>query len=184
MSICTCSWNKRRHRAKWNANTFEQDLNSGLQVLFITKITSICVYICEYECIYACIRICVCLWMCAYIYSNLLYKGCSLRPIGIMIRVFASGPRGSILGRVIPKTQKMVLDASLLHTQQCKVRFKGTWSKPGKEVVPCPTHWCSSFWKRSHPVAFNYGVRYIYDNHIFIFILYVSLTHTYIHTYI
>ena len=40
---------------------------------------------------------------------------------------FASGPgdRGSIPGRVIPKTQKIVLDAALLNTQYHKVRSKG-----------------------------------------------------------
>ena len=44
-----------------------------------------------------------------------------------MISVFANGPGdlGSILGRVIPKTQKMVLDASLLNTQHYKVWIKG-----------------------------------------------------------
>ena len=44
-----------------------------------------------------------------------------------MVKVFADGPGdlGSILGRVIPKTQKMVLDATLLNTQQYKVRIKG-----------------------------------------------------------
>ena len=47
--------------------------------------------------------------------------------IGIMVRVFAIGPGdlSSIQGRVIPKTQKMVLDASLLNTQHYKVRIKG-----------------------------------------------------------
>ena len=35
------------------------------------------------------------------------------------------GDRGSISGWVIPKTQKMVLDTSLLSTQHYKVRFKG-----------------------------------------------------------
>ena len=47
--------------------------------------------------------------------------------IGIMVRVFANGPGdlGSIPGRVIPKTQKMVLDAILLNTQHYKVRIKG-----------------------------------------------------------
>ena len=47
--------------------------------------------------------------------------------IGLMISVFANGPedRGSIPGRVIPKTQKMVLDAALLNTQHYKVRIKG-----------------------------------------------------------
>ena len=40
---------------------------------------------------------------------------------------FANGPvdQGSIQGRVIPKTQKMVLDAALLSTQHNKVRIKG-----------------------------------------------------------
>ena len=46
--------------------------------------------------------------------------------IGQISRVFANGPgdRGSILGRVIPKTQKMVLDAALPSTQHYKVRIK------------------------------------------------------------
>ena len=40
-------------------------------------------------------------------------------PIGQVGRVFANGPgdQGSILGQVIPKTQKMVLDTSLPSTQ-------------------------------------------------------------------
>ena len=47
--------------------------------------------------------------------------------IGIIVRVFPNGPGdlGSILGQVIPKTQKMVLDATLLNTQYYKVRIKG-----------------------------------------------------------
>ena len=47
--------------------------------------------------------------------------------IGLMSRVIANGPedRGSIPGRVIPKTQKMVLDAALLKTQHYKVKIKG-----------------------------------------------------------
>ena len=42
-------------------------------------------------------------------------------------RVFANGPGdlGSIPCHVIPKTLKMVLDTSLLSTQQYKVRIKG-----------------------------------------------------------
>ena len=46
---------------------------------------------------------------------------------GVAVRVFANGPGdlGSISGRVISKTQKMVLDASLLNTQHYKVRIKG-----------------------------------------------------------
>ena len=44
-----------------------------------------------------------------------------------MSRVFAIGPgdQDSIPGRVIPKTQKMVLVTSLHNTQNYKVRIKG-----------------------------------------------------------
>ena len=47
--------------------------------------------------------------------------------IDIMVRVFANGPGdlGSIPGRLIPKTLKMVLDTPLLNTQHYKVRIKG-----------------------------------------------------------
>ena len=46
---------------------------------------------------------------------------------GQLGRVFANGPGylGSIPGHVIPKTLKMVLDASLLNVQQYKVGIKG-----------------------------------------------------------
>ena len=44
-----------------------------------------------------------------------------------MCSVFVNGPenRGSIPERVIPKTQKMVLDTVLLGIQYYKVRFQG-----------------------------------------------------------
>ena len=44
-----------------------------------------------------------------------------------MSRVFTNGPgdRGSISGRVIRNTQKIVLDAALLNTQHYKVWIKG-----------------------------------------------------------
>ena len=53
---------------------------------------------------------------------NVLY-----RLIGLVGRVFANGQwdLGSIPGRVIPKTLKMVLGTSLPNTQQYKVRIKG-----------------------------------------------------------
>ena len=47
--------------------------------------------------------------------------------IGLECRVFANGPEdlGSIPGRVIPKTLKIILDTSLDNTKQHKVRIKG-----------------------------------------------------------
>ena len=75
------------------------------------------------------------------------------------VRVFANGPGdlGSIPGRVIPKTQKMVLDASLLSTQHYKVRIKGKVEQSRKGVAPSPTHWCSNYRKGSLRVTLDYG---------------------------
>ena len=72
-----------------------------------------------------------------------------------MERVFSNGPGdlGSIPGRVIPKTLKIVLDTSLLNTRQYKVRIEGKRSNPGKGVGPSPKPRCSSYWKRNPPVA-------------------------------
>ena len=49
-----------------------------------------------------------------------------MQVIGLISWVFANGPgdRGSIPGQVIPKTQKMLFDATLLNTQHYKVGIK------------------------------------------------------------
>ena len=49
------------------------------------------------------------------------------RLIGLVGRVFVNGPGDlcSVPGRIIPKNLKIVLDTSLLNTQQYKVRIKG-----------------------------------------------------------
>ena len=56
--------------------------------------------------------------------------------------VFANGPgdQGSIPGQIIPKTKKIVLDATLFSTQHYKVRIKGKWSNPGNGVAPSLHH--------------------------------------------
>ena len=53
---------------------------------------------------------------------------------------FGPGDLGSLPGRVIPKTQKMVLDASLLNTQHYKVWIKGKVEQSREGVAPSPTH--------------------------------------------
>ena len=59
-----------------------------------------------------------------------------------MSTVFANGlgDWGSIPGRVIPKTQKMVLRASLLNTQHYKVRIKGKVEKSKEWSSTLPLH--------------------------------------------
>ena len=90
--------------------------------------------------------------------------------IGIMVRVLANGPRdlGSVPGRVILKTQKMVLDASLLNTQHYKVGSRVKRSNPGKVAAPSSTPQCSSYQKRSLRVTLDYGHHlyfYIFSTH-------------------
>ena len=77
-----------------------------------------------------------------------------------MVRVFANGPGdlGLIPGRVIPKTQKMVLDATLLNTQHYKVRIQGKEEhNPGNGVAPSTTPWCCRYRKGSLRVTLDYG---------------------------
>ena len=65
-----------------------------------------------------------------------------------ILHSLANGPGhlGSIPGHVIPKTFKMVLDTSLLNTQQYKAHIKGKkWSNYGKGVVPSLTPQCGSY---------------------------------------
>ena len=72
---------------------------------------------CVRECMNIYIYICVCVCVCIHVY----------RFIGLVGRVFANGPGdlGSVPGRVLPKTLKMVHNNPLLNTQKYKVRIKG-----------------------------------------------------------
>ena len=58
--------------------------------------------------------------------------------IGLAVRVIANGPGGlgSIPGRVIPKTQKLELDAFLLNTQHYKIKGKVEQSRERSSTLP------------------------------------------------
>ena len=107
--------------------------------------------------------VCVHVSVCAYIYIYIYICVCVCAR-GLGVRVFANGPGdlGSIPGRVMPKTQKMVLDASLLNTQNYKVRIKGKVEQSREGVVPSPTHWCSIYRKGSLRVTLDNGHQLYY----------------------
>ena len=65
-------------------------------------------------------------------YNDLFSSRCSKSWLRVRVFDNGSGDGDSISGQVIPKIQKMVLDAYLLNTQ-------GKWSNPGKRVVPSST---------------------------------------------
>ena len=85
---------------------------------------------------------CVCVCVCVYIYTH------TERPIGLVSRVFAngSGDQGSIPDWVISKTQKMVVETSLLNTQHYKAYIKGKveQSKERRSTFPYCGHWKES----------------------------------------
>ena len=93
-----------------------------------------------------------------------------------MDRVFANGPGdlGSVPGRVIPKTLKMVLDTYLLNTQQYKVRIKGKveqsreWSSAPLQLGVVAIE-KGAFWLPSTTVTnFTYLYMLIFSNRFFI----------------
>ena len=59
-----------------------------------------------------------------------------------MSRAFANGPgdRDSIPDRLIPKSQKMVLDAGFLNTQHYKVRNKDKMEQSKEWSIAPPPH--------------------------------------------
>ena len=110
---------------------------------------------------------------------NRLPKCHVLLNIGLVSLVFANGLRswGSIQGRVIPKTQEMVLDTSLLNPQYYMVQIKGKveqysgcpwlrsptlllyiWSRWHEEIIPVKIANCQSvrgpFRKKCIPFIF------------------------------
>ena len=66
------------------------------------------------------------------------YKQMFIRPIGIMVRVFANGPRdlGLIPGRVIPKTQKWYLMPPYLTLNIIRYRSRVSGENQEKEYDP------------------------------------------------
>ena len=101
--------------------------------------------------------------------------------IGLVGRVFATGPgdMGSIPGCIIPKTLKMVLDISLLNTQQYKVRIKGKVEQSRERVALSPRPRCSSYWKGSLLFALDYGCQlYIYIT--LYYLIFISYHNSYI----
>ena len=87
------------------------------------------------------------LFFLSFLFSFFFYLSKLYQAIGPMSRMFTNGPgdRGSIPGGVIPKTQKMVLNATLLNTQHYKVGIKGKWSNTGNGLAPSPKPLCCNY---------------------------------------
>ena len=119
----------------------------------------------------------------------------SLPDIGMMVTVFTNGPGdlGSIPVRVIPKIQKMVLDASLLNTQHYKIWIKSKVEQSRERNSP-PTHthtpWCCSYRKGAFWSLLTKVANFTYIFIVMPFLLVTELnsllqhwaiTNTYIH---
>ena len=115
------------------------------------------------------VRILICIWIldviqlyiiCTWSYNCLLRIFIIINQIiGLMSRVLANGlgNRGSILGWIIPETQKWYLILPCLTLSIIKYRSRVKWSNPEEGVVPSPTTQCSSYWKGSLQVNLDCG---------------------------
>ena len=106
-----------------------------------------------------------------YIYIYIYITG----PIGIIVRVFAngSGYRGSIQGRVIPKSQKWYL--MLPRLTLCIKRYgsRGKRGNPGQR--------CSNYWKRAFESLSTAGAKF---TSLYIYIYIYIYMYVYIYIYI
>ena len=97
-----------------------------------------------------CIHVQVCHWINSCIHMQCMYLFNQPRQdttegqsnIGKMVRVFTNGlgDLGLTSGQVISKTQKMVLDATLLSTQHYKVRIKVKVEQSRERSSALPLH--------------------------------------------
>ena len=85
------------------------------------------------------------------LWLNVNSKTLEHRAIGLMSRVFANdlGNRGSILGQVIPKTQKWYLMPLCLALNTIRWESRVKWRNPENGVARSPSSRCSSYWKGS-----------------------------------
>ena len=63
----------------------------------------------------------------------------------------------------------MVLDASLLNTQDYKISMMGKWNNPGEKVLPSPTPQSSGYRKGNLRETLDYGLP-TYYLYIYIYI--------------
>ena len=90
-----------------------------------------------------------------------------------MVRVFARclGDWGSIPGWVIPKTQKMVLDTSLLNIQHSKVGIKGKVEQSRERSNELPDTFCIvAIEKRAFGSLLTMVTNFTYYIYIYIYI--------------
>ena len=106
-----------------------------------------------------CVRVCIQVFVCLWKYTHLCVWTCIYVCVYVYISVtkakwFEYSPKwpGSHT-----KSSKIVLDASLLNTQNYKVRIKGKLRNLRKWVVLSPTPRCNSCWKKSLRVTLDYG---------------------------
>ena len=80
-------------------------------------------------------------------------------PIGLVVECLPMGWETGVQSQVESyqrlKKWYLILPCLILSIIRYVSRVK--WSNPRKEVVPFPTFWCNSYWKRSFQVALNCG---------------------------
>ena len=90
-----------------------------------------------------------------------MYYACHVPDIIVMVRVYANG-LGFNPRKVIPKTQKLVLDASFTPSI-LRYGSRVKWSNRGKVLAPL---WCSGFRKESLRVTRDYSRQLYFFSYV------------------
>ena len=132
--------------SKWPEATLRDGRQHIIFFLLVIKICFIVILLLIYLVLLCCLHCTNKKWLLEisnYMLSMLMF----------MSSVFPNGP-GSIPGRIIPKTLKLVLNTALLNTQHYKVRIKGRVEQTRKWSRALPNT-CCSYWKWGLRIALD-----------------------------
>ena len=132
-------------------------------------------------CVCVCVRVFVCVCVCSWAVVSLLaclIKIIKTHFVSIILYILIKLYRKMCLYYLITgvqsqvesfqKLKKWYLMPPCLTLTIIRYRSRVKWSNQGNGVAPSLTPWCSSYWKGSLQVTFNYSQPYIY---IYIYIL-------------
>ena len=133
----------------------------------------VCVFMYEKLLLCVCMKVCVCVCVCVniyiYIYIYSLVKRVKCSPM-------VWGPRVHSQAVSYQRLQKWYLIPPCLTLSNIRYVSRVKWSNPGKGVAPSPIPRCSSYWKESLLVAFDYDRQlYMCQSECYCVYMYVKL---------
>ena len=149
---------------------------------FSSKYTSDSLKCERYLCLTLCVCVCVYEWVSVCVYIYIYICQCLVSPMAWEIWVQSQV-------ELYQRLKKWYLMPPCLTLSIIRYSLRVQWGNHGKGVAPSSTPWCSSYWKGSLQVTFDYGHQlyftYIFAHtHIYVYAHTHTHTHIYIYIYI